>query len=347
MVYARNDMNGMACTEDVLRIIPDEKKVQPGYVYAYLSTKFGLPLVVSGTYGSIITHLEPHHIADLPVPRLGSVEEEAHILVQRAADIRAEASRKIELMTDQIVAELGLPSLNHFDVSRLGWSTVSSYDIRRRLDAPFHSPAAIEAERAVRSGRYPVEKLRTVTERLFKPPVFRRIWVESSEHGRQFVSGTDAYLYEANELRFVSYRTPDFDEFIVKRGWVIFQAAGQIYGLFGRPLFVSGWLENIFCADDLYRIVPKTLEDGAYIYLFLRTLYGQVLIKRQASGNGIPRVWDPHMREFEIPWPDETTRKRLAQPVIEAHDSVAEALKLERQAIALVTRTIEEGGPNG
>ncbi len=72
--YSRTDMDGMACSEDVLRIIPDDNEVKPGYIYAYLSTKFGVPLLIYGTYGSIITHLEPKHIADLPVPRLGDVE---------------------------------------------------------------------------------------------------------------------------------------------------------------------------------------------------------------------------------------------------------------------------------
>ena len=33
-VYSRTEMSGMACTEDVLRVIPDESKVKPGYIYA-------------------------------------------------------------------------------------------------------------------------------------------------------------------------------------------------------------------------------------------------------------------------------------------------------------------------
>ena len=70
MAYARPDMDGMACSEDVLRVIPDPAKIPPGYLYAYLSSKFGVPLVVGGTYGAIIQHIEPHHLADLPVARL-------------------------------------------------------------------------------------------------------------------------------------------------------------------------------------------------------------------------------------------------------------------------------------
>jgi type I restriction enzyme S subunit len=71
MAYARPDMDGMACTEDVLRVIPDDSLVPPGYLYAFLSGKFGTPLVTSGAYGAIIQHIEGQHIADIPIPRLG------------------------------------------------------------------------------------------------------------------------------------------------------------------------------------------------------------------------------------------------------------------------------------
>jgi type I restriction enzyme, S subunit len=56
MVYARPDMDGLACSEHVMRVVPDPSKVPPGYLYAFLSSKFGVPLVTSGTYGAIIQH---------------------------------------------------------------------------------------------------------------------------------------------------------------------------------------------------------------------------------------------------------------------------------------------------
>jgi type I restriction enzyme S subunit len=344
MTYARKDMEGMWSNQDIIKVVPNRDSISPGYLFAFLSSRYGLPLVLNGTYGAIIQHIEPSHIADLPVPRLGPVEIVAHDLIQRAADLRTDAARLLCEATANLVDELQFPKLQAWDVTKFGCSAVSSQDLKFRLDAPYHSPAALEAEQAIRSGRHGYRRLAEVTERLFKPPIFKRIWVDDHTYGRQFVSGTDAYLYEANDLRFVSTRTPNFEEFVVKRGWVIFQAAGQIYGLFGRPLFVSGWLEDIFCADDLYRIVPKCEVDGAYIFLFLRSPHGQVLVKRQASGNSIPRVWDPHMEQFELPWPDKPIRKRLARPVLDAHEKLADALKLQRQAIEVVEKAIEEGG---
>ena len=77
----------MACVRMYCKSSPDPDRILPGYLYAFLSSKFGESLVVGGTYGAIIQHIEPHHIADLRVPRLGEeVETRAHELMQEAAE---------------------------------------------------------------------------------------------------------------------------------------------------------------------------------------------------------------------------------------------------------------------
>ena len=83
----------------MLRVVPDPDHILPGYLYAFLSSKFGAPLVVGGTYGAIIQHIEPYHIANLPVPRLGKkLEASVHKLVQEAAEARdAQLQRSSQL----------------------------------------------------------------------------------------------------------------------------------------------------------------------------------------------------------------------------------------------------------
>lgn len=136
------DMSGMACTEDVLRVIPDETRIMPGYLYAYLGTKFaGVPLVILGTYGSIITHLEPEHVADLPVPRLGGIENQAHELVQCAANLRVEASKELRLITQDLEQEIsgGCDVVwTHKHVQAHAIQTVSISSKLVRLDAFHH-----------------------------------------------------------------------------------------------------------------------------------------------------------------------------------------------------------------
>lgn len=343
MAYVRPNMNGMWSSQDVLKVDPNDSKIPSGYLYAFLSSKFGVPMIAAGTYGAIIQHLEAEHIANLPVPRFDAAfEDQVHGLIQCCADNRSRAQAMLHsALTDfEEAAELRKGRIG--TVTDFSTSYVTYSDLQDRLDAPYHCGAALLAERMLDESPFPVENLPDVVERFFKPPIFKRLWVDSSEHGRLFVSGNDIYRYQPEEPRYVSRRTPRFDEFLLKKGWVVFQAAGQIYGLFGRPLFINGWLEGAFCADDVFRIVPHNDTDGAFLYLFFRTQAGQALIKRQASGNSIPRVWEPHVARLRVLWPKPEVREKFAAPVIEANEAIEVARQAEAKAIRLVEQRIQE-----
>jgi type I restriction enzyme S subunit len=105
--YARSEMDGLWSSQHTLKVVPDSSKILPGYLYAYLSSRFGFPLIVSGTYGAIIQHIEPHHIADLPVPRLSKdIETHIHSLVVRAATLRTKASLLLSQQRDNLEKEI-------------------------------------------------------------------------------------------------------------------------------------------------------------------------------------------------------------------------------------------------
>ena len=346
MAYARPDMDGMWSSGDTLKVNPDPEKVLPGYIFAFLGSRFGIPLVVGGTYGSIIQHLEPQHVSDIPIPRIGQRrEKQVHELVESAARSRADAAQQIANTVETLIECLGLKPLPHRDVSAYGTSLSSSIHLSGRLDAFYHSSIAMAAEEAVARGRHKPRLLSEVVSRHFKPPIFKRLWVSDPKYGCQFVSGNDAYRYSAEEVRYVSYKTPRFDDFILRRGWLVFQAAGQVYGLFGRPLLVNGWLEDIFCADDVYRIVPQSETDGGFLFAFLKSPHGEVLLKRQASGNSIPRIYEPHLDRFVVPWPEERLRARIGERIIDAHNQIEHARAAEADAITLLESFIEQVGP--
>ena len=337
MAYARPEMAGMACSEHVMRVVPDPDKVLPGYLFAYLSSRFGVPIIMSGTYGAIIQHIEPSHIADLPVPLPhNSFQEAIHNLINKSAQLRTDANNEISAVGDRLLERTSIKPMKGREVSSTGVSVLSSVKMGLRFDATYHSEVALEAESLVSAASVKVKTLLEVCERMFKPSMFKRLWVDDSQYGRQFISGQDAYKWASSDCRFVSLRTPNFDDYLLKRGWLVFQAAGQTYGLFGRPLFVYGWLENLFCADDIYRVIPRNEVDGAYMYAWLRTPHGRALLVRQACGYSIPRVWDPHVSKVLIPWPDELVREEIAQIVIQAHEALEKARLLERKAVAQV-----------
>jgi type I restriction enzyme, S subunit len=341
MGFVRPDMVGMWSSQHVMKVVPDPEKIPPGYLYAFLSSKFGVPLITGGTYGAIIQHIEPHHISNIEIPRLGETEKEIDILITSAANLRSNASNEINLAVNNLLRELNLNQLKVRSASKFGISIIQYSQLDNRLDATYHAKIAREIEVLLRKTGHPIRKLTDVTKKLFKPPIFKRLWVDDEAHGKLFISGQDAYKIKSENKRFVSFRTPKFNDFIIKYGWVVFQAAGQVYGLFGQPLFVSGWIENSFCADDMYRIVPHDVKDGAYLYAFFRTSYGQILLKRQASGESIPRIWDPQMSKIVVPWLDESIRRKIGQQIIDAHEKYREALQLEEAAMRIIENAIE------
>lgn len=344
MTYVRPDMAGMWSSQHIMKVVPNPEHIPPGYLYAFLSSRYGVPLVVSGTYGAIIQHIEPEHIAELPVPRFEpELEDEIHWLIDASANLRTIASKKLSDALKRLEAEAGFTSVELPQVTEFSCSRVKCSDLNDRLDAPYHSSAAHTAEEMLERSPLGFALLSSVAKRYFKPPIFKRLWVESEEHGCLFVSGNDIYRYQPEEPRYVSRRTPKFNEFILERGTVVFQAAGQIYGLFGRPLYVNGWLEGTFCADDVFRITPFNEVDGAFLYLFLRTRVGEALIKRQACGNSIPRVWEPHISRLRVLWPEKSVREAFAMPVIDAHEMIEEARQAELKAVALLERRVGGG----
>ena len=182
MVYVRPDMDGMWTSQHIMKIVPDPQRIPPGYLYAFLSGKFGVPLVTSGTYGAIIQHIEPQHIADVPVPRLGpEIEEQTHGLIEQAGYLRSVASatrRELICMTE----------------SELGWDrrplysdpvSIPSRLIQRRLDAFHHSPSIVSGRASLRVSDG--DRMGNVVEEVFEPNRGARRKVDDLSYGVPFL----------------------------------------------------------------------------------------------------------------------------------------------------------------
>jgi len=97
-----------AITDDAIRV--QANSVPAGYLYAYLSSWIGQALMTKDQYGSAIKHLEPHHLAGIPVPLLPEDEQQAiHKEITRAYSLRDEANDLLDEADEMLHGELGLP----------------------------------------------------------------------------------------------------------------------------------------------------------------------------------------------------------------------------------------------
>jgi len=94
---------GVAVSEHVIRIIPDPEEVDPGYLFAFLSSEAGKVLLSQGIYASVVQHITPAHIRDIPVP-LPSKEIQQKIgqMVREAEARRVAANRSIMEIQSQV-----------------------------------------------------------------------------------------------------------------------------------------------------------------------------------------------------------------------------------------------------
>ena len=340
MAYARSDIDGFACSEHVMRVVPNKERVFPGYIYAYLSSRFGVPLIVSGTYGSIIPSIEPHHIADLPVPRLGNVEERAHEFIQQAADLRSEANHLLTEEIRNLEEEIGGGAVEwtHRHQQSFSVGAVTFDSTAWRLDA-FHYVGYVGE--AIEKSAVPLQEIRNYAD-VLRPPIMKRIRVD--EGGHEFLGGSDMLTLDQRSEDRISSRTRNIDLFIVKPGYVLFQCVGQRYGIFGRPVLANRNLIGKAVTEAVMRIIPHDIRDAGYISIFLATGFGQRLSMRYSAGTSIPVLQEEGARRILIYWPDAKKRHRISQVAERAWENRARATELEDEARLLVETAIEEGG---
>lgn len=102
-------------SEHIMRIVPDEKRIRPGYLQAVLShPEIGQPLVLSRAYGTSIPELAPVDVADVPVARLpDTLENEIADAVKKAGRLRMEADDKedgaVAKLEEALEAAIGKP----------------------------------------------------------------------------------------------------------------------------------------------------------------------------------------------------------------------------------------------
>ena len=341
MVYSRPDMDGLACSEHVMRVVPDETKIPPGYLYAFLSSKFGVPLVTSGTYGSIIQSIEPEHIAGLPVPRLGGeVEDDASHLVELASRNRSEAVRLLKQAIDFAMQILG--PIKEEPSNGIPLAAIKSSNLQARLDAFYYSPICHEARRSFDTANGCEHRRLSEVAEVFIPGIFKRRYADNPSYGVPYITGGDVFQITASSDRFLMKRVADDHALQVKHGTILVQEAGQLGGLIGRSVFVGARLDGFAVSNNMVRVTSKDPRDAGYLYGLFSTPQGVILLSREAAGSSIPHMEAGRLNAISIPWPPEELRHKISRIVENATDLQDQASKAEEEARSLVERAIEE-----
>lgn len=329
MAYVRPDMVGMACSEHVLRVVPKTEIIPPGYLYAFLSGGYGVPLVISGTYGAIIQHIEPSHLQGLEVPRFApSREQQIHAKIEKAAHLRSRASQTLR----QVAAEFdGL--LSDIDVKRqpeLSVSSIRASQAQVRLDAQFHNPRAVQIRRSLE--RLPHATIDQWCDDIFLPGIFKRIHVDGPEYAAPYYTGYSLYWNEPEPKGYLSKATRLFDQVRLKEGMILVQAFGQEGGLTGRPVWVGRHLDGSTTTHMLVRLIVSDRLRAAYLFGYLSSLLAYRQIACLTYGGSIPHFDAAGIKTVLIPRLSAEQEAEIGRKVLVAQEDRDQALQLELDA---------------
>lgn len=347
MTYVRPDMAGLACSEDVLRVVPDTASIPPGYLYAFLSSRFGVPLVVSGTYGAIIQHIEPEHIAALPVPRFGrAFERKIDDLISSAAAAISESSRLMNLATQTLLDAIGRADLRddqwNEDTRALGWaeSTVSSeslralnYDpriaeIRRSIEARAHSQLGDLCDPAQFKGKI----------------IFTRV-DSDPEHGYMLLGQRNAFHLRP-EGRWISRKSVAGLGLVVPPGTILVPSHGTLgeFELYCRALIVTQRTSRYAYSGDFFRCIPlKRAVEPGYLFAFMRSRLAFRMLRSISIGGKQQEQHPAMMYRLPVPRLASDQETKIAGMVDMACELYDQGLAAEDSARDLVEEKISDG----
>lgn len=338
MTYVRPDMDGIWSSQDVLKVVPNPERIPEGYLYAFLTSKYGVPLVVAGTYGAIIQHIEPEHIATLDVPRFDeSKEREVHSKVALAAELRGRAAKSLQLVAKEF--DDLFPGLDLHERPSLSVSSVQSDELRLRMDAEYHNPRAVQIRQTL--SRAPHASIETWCDDVFLPGIFKRIHVDGPEFSAPYFTGYSLYWNEPEPKGYLSKATKLFDQVTLKEGMILVQAFGQEGGLTGRPVWVGRHLDKATTTHMLVRLIVKDQQKAAYLYGFLNSLLAYRQISCLTYGGSIPHFDVAGIKTVLIPRLAPEREKEIANQVLTAVAARDEALQLELDARRIVESLIQ------
>lgn len=345
LCYSRRQMLGVWTSQDILKVVADPAKIQSGYLYGYLCSKFGIPLVAAGTYGAIIQHLEPQHLWDLPVPRLAdALEHEIHTLVEQAAELLTESSIQVANATKLFFECVGLK-----DITSIEWHNDREKDLgfSATLPGPYslrsinYSPRCKNLWDKIQSKTWKPLSALCVPGKLGRGGRNMRVDADP-EHGFELI-GQRELFYTKPEGRWVA-RTSVGPDSLLENGTIAIAAQGTLGEgeVYCRAQFVCGpWTKYAFSEHILRVVADESKMLRGCLFAFLRSETAFRMLRSMTSGS---KQQDNHyyfLPRMPIPVPKQKDQEEINQMVLGAFEKLHIAVANQDKAVALIEKTID------
>lgn len=351
VIIANKYLENVALSDDLIRIIPSED-CEMGYLYAFLNTWMGQALLTKDQYGATVKHIEPHHIASIPIPILGEIREKVNTQIEQAHFLREEAQGLLLSAMSKLQNELGLQEISNRDANYLNIEnsditkcfSINASKLCLRFDGSYHNPlaqAAVQYLQGLTKTAF-VQTLDSVLMKAFVPPRFKRLYVDGDLEGVPMLQGTHIPLIKPQNIKYIWRQMKDFAQYTVNKNWILITCSGTI----GKTSLVSKFWDGWTATNHILRLVPNEQKiDPGFLTAFLLSQYGQLQLQRLIYGGVVDEIGEAgelFNRILIVKPKDARLEKEIGALVYNAYLKRDAATQLENNAIKQIEAKLED-----
>lgn len=344
--YVSDTLDNKIFSHDLLRI--DCKKTEDqGYIYTYLKSKVGNKILLTNSYGAVITHIESEHLSTVPIPDAPKeIKERIHNLIVESFKLRDESNKLIDQATTLLIDELKLPPISKFKQNNIKNSanvnafSVKLSDLNGRADASYHLPIVDAIIKHLEQYSAEVTTIgdNRISSDVILPMRFKRVYVEEG-YGRVLLGGKQLCELDPSVKKYLSQSklSKIISKLEVTQNTTLITRSGTI----GRIALVPKHWEHWIPSDHIIRVIPANNGIAGYLNIFLSSEYGQQLITRFTYGAVVDEIDDNHVRQIVIPLlKNAKAQKEINDLALQANEKRYKAYLLEQEALKIMDEEV-------
>ena len=199
-------LDGKLVTEDAIRVIAKNSQ-DIGFLYAYLKSNVGNPLIQQSVFGAVIDHIEPKHIEEIKIPKIkNELRDTIGNNVLKVFNLRDEANKLIDEATSDFynktkLTKIKIEDSELYECNNKVWTNYE-FSEGLRLDGSYYNLLNALVLKNIKKTIKEYEPLGK-KNRIFELPTYKRIYLKVG-NGLPFLSGKN--LIEANfqDLKYLS-----------------------------------------------------------------------------------------------------------------------------------------------
>lgn len=332
VTYTNKTFENHIATHDLIRVVPNDNKVNKGTLYAFLSGKYGYNQITQSQFGGVVKHINDVQTKAILVPVFpASFQQEVDDLIQESARLREEAADALQQAIQQVEDIIPYPSKKN--VGCVSSRTILSSH-NRRFEANYYISEGHDIEKYIYKN-FKWKPLGQVCEDISRPDIFKRYYVQN---GIVFLGGADIFLASPDSKKQLSKtKTTNITSLAIKENTILIPRSGTI----GNVAWAHAGHAQKLASEDVIRLQPNDILRGGYIYAFLSSSIGKALIQKHIFGSVIQHIEPPHLKLIPIPIIEDSIIDNIHKLVLEYSKKVGKAIENERKAISMIEQEIE------